>query len=93
MALVVATGLAIAACSTMGSDRAGDRKPHAGRVELNTASRHDLAELPGLTKTDADRIIAARPYKSRRGLLYNKVLTEQQFDAVKDAVYVEHEAD
>lgn len=58
------------------------------RVDLNSASRRDLARLPGLTDRDADRIIAARPYRAERGLVGKRVLTEAQYDRVKDLVYV-----
>ena len=60
------------------------------RVELNSAGRKRLAALPGLTAADADRIIANRPYENRRDLLRKGVLSEAQFQKVRDSVYVEH---
>jgi DNA uptake protein ComE-like DNA-binding protein len=60
------------------------------RVELNTAGRKRLAGLPGLNGTDADRIIANRPYQNRRDLVRKGVLSEAQFAKMKDSVYVEH---
>jgi DNA uptake protein ComE-like DNA-binding protein len=59
------------------------------RLDLNSASRRDLARLPGLTTTDADRIIASRPFGGERGLVRKRVLTEAQYERVKDLVYVE----
>ena len=60
------------------------------RVELNKAGRKRLAALPGLTGADADRIIANRPYANRRDLVRKGVLSEAQFDKIKDSLYVEH---
>jgi DNA uptake protein ComE-like DNA-binding protein len=63
------------------------------RVELNSAGRKRLAALPGLTAADADKIVANRPYESRRDLLRKGVLSEAQFEKMKDSVYVEHGKD
>jgi DNA uptake protein ComE-like DNA-binding protein len=60
------------------------------RVELNSARRKQLAALPGLTNTDADKIIAGRPYEKRRDLVGKGVLSEGQFEKIRDSVYVEH---
>ena len=63
------------------------------RVELNSAHRKRLAELPGLTGADADKIIANRPYGNRRDLVRKGVLSEAQFQKIRDSVYVEHGKD
>jgi len=57
-------------------------------VELNTASRSQLASLPGLSDADADRIIANRPYGAKEGLLRKKVLGQQKYEQIQDYVYV-----
>ena len=90
--LLVLTGLS-SGCSLFGSTEkkiTGSSTTATPRVELNTAHRKQLAELPGLTTADADKIIAGRPYANRRDLLRKGVLTEGQFNKVKDSVYVEH---
>lgn len=71
---------------TTANEQRGDR------VELNSASRRALADLPGLDMDDADRIIAGRPYKNKNALVRRKVLGEKKFDAIRDRVYVDHEA-
>ena len=63
------------------------------RVELNTAGRKRLAALPGLTGADADKIVANRPYQTRRDLVRKGALSEAQFEKIKDSVYVEHGKD
>jgi DNA uptake protein ComE-like DNA-binding protein len=60
-------------------------------VELNSAARKRLGQLPGLTGDDANRIIANRPYEKRRDLVRKGVLSESKFDKIRDDVYVDHE--
>jgi DNA uptake protein ComE-like DNA-binding protein len=91
MVLVLAPG-----CGSMmkrwdnatGKSDGADRKQ--GTVELNSAGRKRLAQLPGLTGDDADRIIANRPYEKRRDLVSKGVLSESKFDKIRDDVYVDH---
>jgi len=59
------------------------------RVDLNEGSRRELADVPGLTQADADRIIAHRPYGTVRGLLNKNVLSKEKFDQVRDYLYVD----
>jgi DNA uptake protein ComE-like DNA-binding protein len=57
------------------------------RVNINTASREDLAALPGLSDTDADNIIKHRPYGSVQGLVRKKVLSKSKYEDIQDYVY------
>ena len=57
-------------------------------VNLNTASKTELASLPGLTDADADRIIEHRPYNDVSGLLRKKVIGRNKYDQIQDMVYV-----
>lgn len=66
------------------------RSEKATHVELNSARRKRLNALPGLTGDDADRIIANRPYEKKHDLVRKGVLSESQFEKIKDDVYVEH---
>jgi len=71
-------------------DVTGRSDKKESRVELNSAGRKQLAALPGLTRDDADRIIAHRPYEKRRDLVAKGVLSEGQFEKIRESVYVEH---
>ncbi len=97
MAIAVAlaglsSGCSLSSMEKKYKDVTGSEKKDS-RVELNSAHRKQLAELPGLTGADADKIIAHRPYENRRDLVRKGVLTEGQFDKVKESVYVEHAKD
>ena len=55
-------------------------------VDINSASKEDLAKLPGLSDEIADKIIAARPFKSRMELVAKKILTRAQFRKIRPMV-------
>lgn len=57
-------------------------------VNLNKASKDDLADLPGVSSKQADRIIAERPYATTRQLVTRHILTENEYAQVQDRVVV-----
>jgi len=86
--LAVAGGCSSKRMSNAYHDVVGDKEQKAtDKVDINTATRNQLAKLPGLTDADADRIIANRPYGDKKGLLRKSVLTEKQYEKVEDSVY------
>src|SRR5215470_10282690 len=58
----------------------------AGKVDINTASKEELAALPVIGDVTADKVIAGRPYKTKRDLLTRKILTENQYAKIKDMI-------
>jgi len=64
-------------------------KPAVARapaVNLNSATKEDLEKLPGIGEALADKIIAARPFKSRMQLVSKGVLTKAQYAKVRTHV-------
>jgi competence protein ComEA len=61
--------------------------PHA-LVDINHASETDLASLPGISRPDARRIIAGRPYGSKNDLLVKGVVSESDYEKIRDRVIV-----
>ena len=57
-------------------------------LDLNSASNDDLAKLPGITNPQADQIIANRPYKNAGELVTRRVVTQHQYNDIKDRVTV-----
>jgi len=49
------------------------------KVDLNSATREELAALPGVNEATADKIIAARPMKSVHELLSKGIVTEPEY--------------
>lgn len=55
-------------------------------LDVNKATREQLLSLPGITDERADRIIAGRPYSSSSDLVSRRVISQQEYDTIKDKV-------
>jgi DNA uptake protein ComE-like DNA-binding protein len=58
------------------------------QLDLNAASASELARIDGIGRTDAERIVAHRPYMSRDELLGKKVVTRDQYNRLAGRVFV-----
>ncbi|OAM88270.1 helix-hairpin-helix domain-containing protein [Termitidicoccus mucosus] len=56
------------------------------KVDLNTATKEQLAKLPGLDEAAADKIIAARPFASKTQLKSKKLVSDETYESVKNLV-------
>jgi radical SAM superfamily enzyme with C-terminal helix-hairpin-helix motif len=68
-------------------ERAIPRPPPHG-IDLNTATREELAQLPGLSDADAERLVRNRPYASREEVLQRAGVSKDLYDKFADRVYV-----
>jgi DNA uptake protein ComE-like DNA-binding protein len=57
-------------------------------IDLNSASESELMELPGISRRDARKIIAVRPYNSRHELVDKGVLSEERYSEIRERVSV-----
>jgi len=57
-------------------------------VDLNKASKDDLASLPEITSHQVDRIIAERPYANTHQLVTRHLLTEAEYSQIQDRIVV-----
>jgi DNA uptake protein ComE-like DNA-binding protein len=57
-------------------------------VDLNKASKDDLASLPGISEQKAQRIVAERPYANTHQLVTRHVLSENEYGQIQDRVTV-----
>ncbi len=55
-------------------------------VDINTASREDLLNMPGMTQHDADRIIAERPFKNAHELVARHLVSESEYEKISDRI-------
>lgn len=58
----------------------------AMHIDLNSATREQLMTLPGVTDATADKIIAARPFKSKEELKSKNILTKAEYDKLASKV-------
>ena len=63
------------------------KSAHA-KTDLNTASKEDLMKLPGVDDATADKIIAARPFKSHSELETKNIVTKEQYKKLSAMVTV-----
>ena len=57
-------------------------------IDLNKASKADLASLPGISTQRADRIIAERPYANTHQLVTRRIISEDDYAQIHDRVVV-----
>jgi DNA uptake protein ComE-like DNA-binding protein len=55
-------------------------------VDLNTATKKDLAALPGVGPDYAQTIIDARPFNSKEDLVKKKVIPQATYDKIQDRI-------
>ena len=58
-------------------------------VNLNSASKSELTELPDISSVTARRIIRNRPYRAPAELISKHVVTSEQYAKIKDIVTTE----
>lgn len=64
-----------------------ERRPAHG-VDLNTATAEEIAALPGLSESEAERIIRERPFESEDELVRRGLVTHEQLTRFDDRTYV-----
>lgn len=64
--------------------------PQAGLapVNVNTASANDMVLFLGITKEEAEKVVASRPYKVKQEIVLKNALPKAKFDAIKDRISV-----
>jgi DNA uptake protein ComE-like DNA-binding protein len=58
----------------------------AGKIDVNSASQDELEKLNGIGPVTAKKIIDGRPYKTKRDLLTKKVVSQGEYDKIKDSI-------
>ncbi len=55
-------------------------------LDLNSATKDQLQDLPGVTSAEADRVIAGRPYDEPSDLVTRRIMTKAEYDKISDRV-------
>ena len=62
--------------------------PKADMVDINSASTAELKALPGVTDSDAAKIVHGRPYTDKSQLVSKKIVSEPTYEKIKDHLVV-----
>jgi DNA uptake protein ComE-like DNA-binding protein len=52
------------------------------KVDINSATKAELAKLPGIGDSYSEKIIAGRPYKAKSDLVSKKILPQHVYDKI-----------
>jgi competence protein ComEA len=80
-------GAASAAQSAAGSTKAAVAKTaKADLLDINTATKDQLDALPGIGEAYTQKIIAGRPYRTKRDLVIKKIIPQTTYDKIKELI-------
>ena len=83
LALPVAAQTSASSSSSKGSKSAAMA---AEKMDINTATKDQLQTLTGIGDALSDKIIANRPYKTKRDLVTKKVIPQATYEKIKDQI-------
>jgi DNA uptake protein ComE-like DNA-binding protein len=58
-------------------------------VDLNKSSFEQLVALPGINVSLAQQIIEGRPYHSKTDLIHKDILSDNEYDRIKNLIAIE----
>src|SRR5579859_3248298 len=58
----------------------------ADKLDINSATKEQLDALPGIGDAYAQKIIANRPYRTKRDLVIKKIIPQSTYEKIKDQI-------
>jgi competence protein ComEA len=77
---------------SMASDKKAAKAEKKEVVDINSASKEELGELPGIGDAYSQKIVDGRPYANKTQLLSKKILPKATYDGIKTRIVAKHAA-
>ncbi len=89
--LLAALLLSVSVVPAIATEQKTAKVQKAQLVDINSASKAQLATLPGITPAYAAQIVASRPYGSKSHLTTRGILPRDVYERLKDKIVARQE--
>lgn len=88
-ALSLISGMAsgqAASGSSMAAPTAAAKPAATDKLDINSATKDQLKDLPGIGDAYSQKIIDGRPYRAKNELVQKKIIPQATYDKIKDMI-------